>query len=458
MGKSIRHDKFIRLREEFPVFIYESFDYTLSPEGLSGNFLFRLGDRHRFSPSFFIPRKPFFLPDEAILPGLPSLIFNIGMIELLSYWKAACPPIVQVKPSGLSEEQKVWWKSVYYNGLGEFIYLNGIQVDSRDFVGFLTAKEAKEAKKIQSTGKGTIIPVGGGKDSVVTLELLGKYEGGMPLVMNPTAASRECIRKSGSQDGEVFEIRRSIDPQLFELNDQGFLNGHTPFSALLAFYTLLAAAVTGKKFIALSNESSANEATIPGTAINHQYSKTIEFESGFREYVRKYLSPDIEYFSFLRPLHEIRIAQLFSHYPQYFPVFRSCNAGSKSGIWCGKCSKCLFTYIILSPFIDHAELIKVFGNDLFDDPDLLGYFEQMTGLSPEKPFDCVGTIGEVNAAVREAVRRRNGQRLPVLLERYAAHHVIPEEDYEIRKLLDSFDRTHHLPAEFESVLKNALHG
>lgn len=458
MGKSIRHDKFIRLREEFPVFIYESFDYTLSPEGLSGNFLFRLGDRYRFSPSFFIPRKPFFLPDEAILPGLPSLIFNIGMMELLSYWKTACPPIVQVKPSGLSEEQKEWWKEIYFNGLGEFFYVNGIQAEYRNFIKILTTKGTTEAQRAQSSRPDTIIPVGGGKDSVVTMELLKGRSGNLPLVMNPTAASRECIRVSGYREDGVCEIRRSIDPQLSELNEKGFLNGHTPFSALLAFYTLLAAAVTGKKFIALSNESSANEATIPGTTINHQYSKTIEFESGFREYVRKYLSPDIEYFSFLRPLHEIRIAQLFSHYPHYFPVFRSCNAGSKSGIWCGKCSKCLFTYIILSPFVGDAELIKIFGNDLFNDPALLGYFEQMTGLSPEKPFDCVGTIGEVNAAVREAIRRRNGQRLPVLLERYAAHHVIPEEDYEIRKLLDSFDTTHHLPAEFESVLKNALHG
>jgi len=458
MGKSIRHDKFVRLREEFPVFIYEGFDYILNPEGLSGNFLFRLGDRYRFTPSFVIPRKPFFLPDEQILPGLPALLFNIGMIELLSYWKAACPPVIEVRPSGLSEEQKEWWKGVYYNGLGEFFYLNGISADYRDFVNFSTAEGAKEAKEITITGEGTIIPVGGGKDSVVTLELLGKSRGGIPLVMNPTSASRECIRKSGSQDEETIEIRRSLDPLLYGLNDQGFLNGHTPFSALLAFYTLLAAAVSGRKYIALSNESSANEATIPGTAINHQYSKSIEFESGFRKYVGKFLSPDIEYFSFLRPLHEIRIAQLFSRYPQYFPVFRSCNAGSKSGTWCGKCSKCLFTYIILSPFIGEGELIRIFGRDLFDDPALLGYFEQLTGMSPEKPFDCVGTIGEVNAAVREAVRRREGQPLPVLLERYVAKHGFPEEDHEIRELLDSFDKVHHLPPEFEAVLKNALHG
>jgi hypothetical protein len=458
MGKSIRHDKFTRFREEFPVFIYESFDFSLDPEGLRGSFRFRMGDRYRFSPSFFIPRKSFFLPDEAIRQNLPSLVFHIGLIELVSYWKATCPPTVEVRPYGLTAEQKEWWKGIFYNGLGEFFYLNGIDADYRDFVTFLTAEGAEEAKGVQIKGNGTIIPVGGGKDSVVTLELLKEGGGNLPLILNPKAASLACIEQAGySRDG-LFEIHRTLDPQLLKLNDEGFLNGHTPFSALLAFYTLLSAAVTGGKYIALSNESSANEATIPGTAINHQYSKSIEFESGFREYVRRYLSPDVEYFSFLRPLHEIRIAQLFSRYPKYFPIFRSCNSGSKSGIWCGKCSKCLFTYIILYPFIPKEELIKIFGHDLFTDPALLGYFEQLTGLSPEKPFDCVGTIGEVNAAVREAVRRRAGQTLPFLLQRYAEEHEIPAEDFEIRKLLDSFDRSHYLPAEFETLLKTALHG
>jgi UDP-N-acetyl-alpha-D-muramoyl-L-alanyl-L-glutamate epimerase len=458
MGKSIRHDKFLRLREEFPFFVYESFDFTLDANGLEGVFHFRLGDRYYFSPSFFIPRRAFFLPDEMIRPQLPSLVFHIGMIELVSYWKAACPPVVEVKAGGLTKEQGEWWKDVYFKGFGEFFFLNGIHTGPQSFMNFSTSEKAVHPQRKRSEASGILIPVGGGKDSVVTLELLGKMEGSLPLVLNPTEASRGCLMKSGFDEGDVFEIRRMMDPQITEMNQQGFLNGHTPFSALLAFYTLLAAAVSGKRYIALSNESSANEPTIPGTEINHQYSKSFEFEDSFRDYVNTYLSEDTEYFSFLRPLHEIQIARLFSKYTGYHGVFRSCNAGSKTGSWCGKCSKCLFTYIILSPFLSEEALQKIFGKELFSDPDLTLYFDQLTGIAPEKPFDCVGTTDEVNAAVREAIRLRAGKSLPLLLERYAQHTDRSAGNNELNILLSSFDLHHHLPPQFLSILKKALHG
>ena len=450
----MRHDKFQGLREEYPVFVYEKYDFTLSGKGLQGVFHFHLGNKYSFRPTFFIPRKKWFLPDNEILPYLPSLVFHIGMIELLSYWKAACPPVVEVRAGGLTKEQKAWWAALYYKGLGEFLYVNGIEGDRRSFVEFLAAENTTKPQKTQNRKSGILIPVGGGKDSVVTLELLGKREGSLPLVMNPTKASLDCVRKSGNQ--EVFEIKRTIDPLLLELNHQGFLNGHTPFSALLAFYTLLASTVTGKKFIALSNESSANEPTIPGTDVNHQYSKSYEFESGFRKYVKEFLSEEIEYFSFLRPLHEIQIASLFSKYRQYHDIFRSCNVGSKTGVWCGKCSKCLFTCIILSPFLSEEEIEKIFGRDLLSDPDLGLYFEQLTGIAPEKPFDCVGTIDEVNAAVQATIRKRDGKDLPLLLARYKDARI--QDTGSLQKFLVSFDTQHHIPPQFLTILKDALNG
>ena len=122
---------------------------------------------------------------------------------------------------------------------------------------------------------------------------------------------------------------------MLQLNAEGYLNGHTPFSALLAFLTLLIGVGSGSKYIALSNESSANESTVPGTDINHQYSKSIEFERDFRDYVSQHLSEEIQYFSFLRPLNEMQIASLFAQCEAYHPVFRSCNAGStKGGLIC----------------------------------------------------------------------------------------------------------------------------
>jgi hypothetical protein len=69
--------------------------------------------------------------------------------------------------------------------------------------------------------------------------------------------------------------------------------------------------LTNRKYIVLSNEGSANEPTVIGTNINHQYSKTYEFECDFYQYTKKYFNIDIKYFSLLRPIKEIQIAYLF---------------------------------------------------------------------------------------------------------------------------------------------------
>ena len=246
-----------------------------------------------------------------------------------------------------------------------------------------------------------IVPIGGGKDSVVTLEDLRTTRKVVPFIINPRGATLDCARVAGfDREEQILVLHRQIDPKLLELNAQGFLNGHTPFSAMLAFYSVLLSAVTGIRDVALSNESSANEPTIPGTYINHQYSKSLEFETDFRDYVHDWMGDSNHYYSHLRPLNELQIAERFAQYPQYFPVFKSCNVGSKENKWCGHCPKCLFAYIILSPFIPDAQLQEIFGHDLLDDPTLEQTFVELSGLSKIKPFECVGTVREVNEALR----------------------------------------------------------
>ena len=262
------------------------------------------------------------------------------------------------------------------------------------------------------------MPIGGGKDSVVTLELLRRAGKRIrPLIMNPRGATIECTRVAGFTMDEVLVIRRTIDPKLLELNAQGYLNGHTPFSAMLAFYTMLASYLSGIPNVALSNENSANESTVLGTTVNHQYSKSLEFENDFREYVRVRSAemsgcagegacvPVFNYFSFLRPLSELQIAMLFSRFTQYHDVFRSCNVGSKQDIWCGHCAKCLFAYIILSPFIEPERLNTIFGKAMLDDLTLEHEFRQLVGMEETKPFECVGTVSEVRQALAMAVSR-----------------------------------------------------
>jgi hypothetical protein len=279
------------------------------------------------------------------------------------------------------------------------------------------------------------------------------------LILNPRKACVDSITACGFDKNDFFEIRREIDPALLTLNSLGFLNGHTPFSALLGFLTVLASAITGKKNIALSNESSANEPTIPGTSINHQYSKSFGFETGFRRYVNTWIHPQINYFSFLRPLHELQIASVFSGLTEYHDVFRSCNMGSKTETWCCNCPKCLFTYIILSPFLTEEKLRKILGKNLFEDENLLLFLNQLTGIADEKPFDCIGTIDEVNLALGETIRKHNDSELPVLLDYYRGSAMYEQYRHQrFIQVLHGFSQHHHLLPEYEKPLRQIING
>jgi hypothetical protein len=450
-----RLDDFIRLRQQYPWFAYESFEYEIAGDALHMQFYFNLSDVYHFAPKASLTLKPAFFSGRAGIQGLDNLVFQIGMIELISYWKASCSPRVVIQPYMLDSEQTQWWKDLYFNGLGEFFYLNGLNPDPDGFMEIIS-QGSKMAPAIGFTPeKGYIVPVGGGKDSVVTLELL--KETGLPirpLIMNPRGATLDSCFAGGYGREAIIGIDRIIDPLLPEMNQKGFLNGHTPFSALLAFYTLLAAVLSGSKRIALSNESSANESTVPGSGVNHQYSKSYRFEKKFREYTAKYIHPGLEYFSFLRPLNELQIASLFARYHRYHKVFRSCNAGSKENIWCGQCPKCLFAWIMLEPFMGQAELTGIFGKDLLSEPRLGLTLQELAGKTETKPFECVGTIEEVNAAL-EMILKKRAPAIPVIFDNTGIHYT-GEHQTKSYDLLREFNPEHYLSHDEEQILRKAL--
>ena len=436
-------NKYNSLREEYDFFRFQRYDYTLEKDSLYVKFYFSLNDEYFFTPSFEIAKRKFYDFNNLGNNQIDTILFNIGMIELISYWKLACPRKVYITPFRLSEEQIKWWKKLYFNGLGEFFYLNGIKENVDDFMEIICESDISLNKINIPLSDATLVPVGGGKDSVVTLELLKNKLPVIPLIINPRGATNECVKVAGFSEEQVAVIKRTLDSTMLRMNNEGFLNGHTPFSAMLAFYTLLIGFATNSKYIALSNESSANEPTVPDSEINHQYSKSIAFENDFRYYVNKYISSDIEYFSFLRPLNEIQIASLFSRNKDYYKVFKSCNAGSKTDSWCGKCPKCLFTYLIMSPFISQEDLINIFGKDLLNDNDLQPILKQLKGEADVKPFECVGTIEEVNACLNFSQQTTdNRQQTSTTLT--------------IDDLLNQYDEMNNLPEHFAAILKDNL--
>lgn len=457
MQQSDHSDKYQQLRTAFPSFVYESFHVNKTAEGISLHFVFRVNDELVFKPAMFFPDHGRFrvLNNEL----MQTMAFHIGMVELISYWKAFCSPRILIKPFKLSSQQELWWKKLFRYGLGEFFFTNGIELPGPELLDFEYPQEAKPFGKFElhDLSESIIIPVGGGKDSVVTLELLKVFGNeNLPLVMNHRGATRQVLEAGGYHSENTFEVKRTLDPLLLKLNEQGFLNGHTPFSALLAFMTTFAAALTGKKHIALSNESSANEASIPGTKINHQYSKSSEFEQDFREYIENHLVGGINYFSFLRPLNELQIGALFSRFSQYHGVFKSCNAGSKTDTWCCNCSKCLFTYTILSPFIGEKKMKAIFGDNLFENVSLTPILDQLTGMAENKPFECVGTINEVNAALQECIRQKKEDKLPVLLQYFKNQEIAGAEKNDFTHFLKDFHEPNALQPRFKTLLRKSI--
>jgi len=213
---------------------------------------------------------------------------------------------------------------------------------------------------------------------------------------------------------------------------------------------MMSAYIIGAKYIALSNEFSANESTIINSNVNHQYSKTISFESDFRYYTKMFLNNNIEYFSFIRPLHELQVAKLFSHYPQYFTAFRSCNVGSKDDKWCGNCPKCLFVALMLAPYINHNELENIFGKDIFSNLELKNTLEELLGLKMTKPFECIGTVDEVRAVVNQLITDEYYSKKPLFAN------LTPLPAPSLKTIEESWNDIHYLPLDFEKILKKAF--
>lgn len=464
------------LRKKYPQFVYRSYSWKIVGKDLNIFFNFAVKPGLKFSSKIVIKNIDQNIIQEVGDGVLNNLVFNLGLIELFSYWKTTCSPEIIVKAGSLDGNQIEWWKDLIRKGMGQFFYEHRINFTQENFLNIVSGKsEQKKTKYYRGKLKNDIlVPISGGKDSIVTLEILKKFNKNISCFsLNPTEVTKNIFEIGQVEDPILIE--RKIDKKLFELNKNGFLNGHTPFSAYLAFLSILLAAIFDKKYITFSNERSSNEGNLKyrGQIINHQYSKSLEFEKKFRRYSRKYLLKEVEYFSFSRPLYEIQISKLFSRYPKYFSSFLSCNAAlkmssgkEKSVTWCRKCPKCLFIFISLYPFLDKEQMTKIFGENLFEKITLLPTMLALIGETDFKPFECVGTRKESLIAFylswKRAIRERSShssvkvkKELPFLLK-YFENNILkkhPKIEKEAKEIMSSWDVNNHLPKSFERILK-----
>jgi hypothetical protein len=254
------------------------------------------------------------------------------------------------------------------------------------------------------------VGIGGGKDSLVSVELLRK--GNVDFTtwsLDHRSQLTPLVERIG---GSHLWAEREWDPQLLTLKDDpAAYNGHIPISAIFACTGTIMAILAGKRDATVSNENSANEPSLhyEGIAINHQYSKSLEFEKDYQDLLKHCYGDTLRYYSFLRPLGELRIAELFAAtgFNKYKDVFSSCNSafayGQQTISWDGTCPKCVFVFLALTPFVERAALEELMGSkNLLLNPELERTMRQLLGIEGDKPLECVGEVKESRTAMRMA--------------------------------------------------------
>ena len=447
---------FEELRSMYPEFSYNWYKVEENSDEYKISYEFEIKNLSKFHPTWCIPKKNISIfnniGNEENKKLIENMVFNLGMAELVSYWKITCSPLVTIKNVCLSDNQIEWWKKLYFYGLGEFFYKNNIKTNIK--VGNVKLKKID----LEEEFEGALVPIGGGKDSIVTLDIIKEdFDTNMCYVINPRGATEETVETAGYDIGKRCYVKRTLDKNMLELNAKGFLNGHTPFSSIVAFSGLLVAYLNKRKYIVLSNEASANESTIYEEEVNHQYSKSYEFEEDFNKYVKENIFKNIKYFSLLRTVSEYQIAKHFAKLPKFYNIFKSCNAGSKENIWCANCAKCLFVYIILSPFMTRRDMIKIFGEDLLEKESLKETLEMLSGIQKNKPFECVGSRDEVNTAICETIKKyeENKEELPLLYKYYKTTNKYEEYKNRKNKYNTFLNEENNVPKHYKNMLKKS---
>lgn len=446
---------YTELRQQYPDFIYHDFHIEENDSEFRITYDFEIVGLELFNPTYlFKKRGNQVFSNKKIVR---ELVFSLGLVECISYWKITCSPHLIIECGKLNDNQISWWKKLYFHGLGEFFYINQIQPNFDDFITLNCVGKEIEGDILVQEYVGQLIPVGGGKDSFVSLEILKPlFEENDAFVINKVMSAIHASIAAGYEEKLVY-VSRSLDARMLELNKKGYLNGHTPFSAMVAFASTLAAVLNQKKYICLSNEASANESTVLNDTVNHQYSKSYEFEKDFNEYSQQYFVPEIEYFSLLRPLSELQIAKIFSKSVQYHSVFKSCNVGSKQEIWCCHCAKCLFVYLLMAAYLEDEDCVSIFGQDMLNNEELYPILMELCGLSENKPFECVGTREEVVAAISLGIEKRVKQNKPlgILYQKYL-NQVGTLELISLDEIKGEWNDEHQIPKHLLNLVKEKV--
>ncbi len=395
-------------------------------------------------------------------PGFEAALEALTLVSGVSYYKAFLPPQIGFRGMNPDAEQRRFFEELYVDGLGEFGVRNNLRIAGHVDFSAAQGGPARPQAATAPLPRRSAVLIGGGKDSLVSTEILKAAHEPMALfAVNPKKPILDCAAASGLP---FIRVERRLDEKLFALNEQGALNGHVPITAIVSFIALASAFVHGFDAVILSNERSANQGNLErdGREINHQFSKTAGMERALADYVARYIDTKLAYFSLLRPLSEAHIAQLMSRTSLYDGAFTSCNRAfqlrpkEEPKRWCRDCPKCRFTFLMLATAMERRRIEAIFGGNMLEDESQREGFEELMGLSGHKPWECVGELAESGAAIIQLAERpewRDVKIVRALAPRVLA--LMPDPRGVWQELMTPAP-DHSLPKRYEEMLNAFL--
>jgi hypothetical protein len=410
-------------------------------------------------------------PNAPALPAERRAAFDaalklLHLIAGVSYYKAGVPPQIEVADGPLDDATAELLDQLYLHGLAEFAYRNGLDLRGRITFPRLGAERSASPRGGSAPAVGaldlpkrTLVPIGGGKDSLVAVEAIKSMGGEATAVwVGNSALIAACAERTGLP---TLNIQRELAPALFELNRLGAWNGHIPVTAVNSAILAVAAILYGHDSIAFANERSASAATLEydGQEVNHQWSKGYAFEQLLGDWLHTHVASDLDYCSLLRPYSELAITRAFAKLTPYFDVFSSCNRnfrllGPKPvDRWCGQCPKCHFVFLALAPFLPKPRLLSIFGRNLLDDETQAAGFDALLEYQDHKPFECVGEGAEARAAMFVLSQRPEWAE-DALIARFRRE-ILPQLDPSLLALEPWLESSteHRVPARLQAALK-----
>lgn len=339
--------------------------------------------------------------EHAINSAIDCLYWMAGV----SYYKTSLANNITFESKKPNHEQAKWLCETWQAGLAELAYENNL-----GWLEHISIKGGNYASDIKAMAlrPRSLVAIGGGKDSLVSIESIKQMGEDADLFM---VGQNEFIQSVATKTGlKIRSIARKVDSKLKSVNDAGAYNGHIPITAINKCVAVVAALLYDYDSIVFSNERSADAGNVEaenGQWINHQYSKSLTYEKSWQNIIKTQITDQLHCFSLMRPFSELSVIQKFAELKQYFPHFSSCNrnfhlSGSQNldKQWCGQCPKCAFVFLCLAPFISKKELLNIFKKNLLDDESLDSLFDSLLGIEGLKPFECVGEQVECRLAVK----------------------------------------------------------